>query len=198
MKFHSATFLLLSAAAKAADTNALPALVPAYGQIPPTFWEHYGTLVLAGGIALIVLGVLILWKIWQPRLAVVLPPEILARDALAKLLPQPETGELLSAVSHILRRYAAAVFALPPGEMTTADFCVALTASQKTGAELAVAISGFLRECDRQKFSSSPADAPFNAASRALELIARAEARRQQNISIPAAAASGDGRTPPR
>ena len=83
-------FLLLSFSGLSlfaqASTNALPALAPPYGEIPPTFWERHGTMILVGGIALIVLAVLILWKLLQPKPPVILPPEVLAREALTKLL----------------------------------------------------------------------------------------------------------------
>jgi hypothetical protein len=175
MKFLPATFLLLSAVAKAADTNALPALAPAYGEMPPTFWEQHRTLVIAGGFAFVIFSMLVLWKLFQPKPAVILPPEILARDALAKLISQPEDGKLLSDVSQILRRYVIAAFHFPAAEMTTSEFCAALADNEKIGAELAESISSFLRECDERKFSTSPAAAPLNAAARALELIASAE-----------------------
>jgi hypothetical protein len=45
----------------------------------------------------------------------------------------------------------------------------------KIGAELAQSIAGFLRECDERKFSTAPAAAPLNAASRALDLVGLAE-----------------------
>jgi hypothetical protein len=182
MKFLPATFLLSSAVVKAADTNALPALAPAYGEMPPTFWEQHGTLVIIGGFAFIILAMLVLWKLFQPKPAVILPPEILAREALAKLTGRPEDGKLLSDVSQILRRYVIAAFNFPAAELTTAEFCAALAGNEKIGAELTQSISSFLRECDERKFSTSPATAPLNAAACALELIASAEKLRS---SIP-------------
>jgi hypothetical protein len=64
--------------------------------------------------------------------------------------------------------------------LTTAEFCTALAADEKIGGELAQAISEFLRKCDRQKFSSSPAAGPLNAAACALELLEQVESRRVQ------------------
>ena len=120
----------------------------------------------------------------RPESPKLLPPETVARQSLAKLQSQPEDGKLLSEVSQILRRYVSTAFALLPGEMTTAEFCTALVGHEKIGAELAQAISNLLRECDAQKFSSSPAGTSLNAATRALELIAGAEKQRAK-ISIP-------------
>jgi hypothetical protein len=110
---------------------------------------------------------------------VIVPPEILARQALEKLQAQPEDGKVLSEISQALRRYLAAAFALPGGEMTTAEFCAALAADEKMGAELAQTISNFLRECDAQKFSPANSPAPFGAAEHALKIISQAENRRE-------------------
>ena len=180
MKFLPATFLLASAVAKAADTNALPALAPAYGEMPPTFWEQHGTLFIIGGFAFVILAMLVLWKLFQPKPAVILPPEFLARDALAKLIGRPEDGKLLSDVSQILRRYVIAAFIFPAAELTTAEFCAALVGNETIGTELAGSISNFLRECDERKFSPTKSAPPINAASRALELIALAEKQRER------------------
>ena len=75
-------------------------------------------MILVVGMAVIALAVLILWKIFRPKPPVILPPEVLAREALTKLLRQPEDGKLLSEVSQILRRYVIAAFELPAAELT--------------------------------------------------------------------------------
>ena len=164
-----------------ASTNLPPTLSPAYPEIPPPFWEQIGTTVLVAGITLIALAVLILWKLFQLKPEVILPPEIVAREALAKLPRQPGDGKHLSEVSQILRRYAIAAFELPPGEFTTAEFSAALAASEKIGAELAQTISNFLHECDERKFSPSNPDMPVNAANRALQIINLGEQQRQKS-----------------
>ena len=178
MKFPPATLLVSAFMAKAADTNALPALAPAYGEISPTFFEQHETAVIVGGFAFIAFALLLLRILLRPETKAVLPPEVLAREALTKLLHQTEDGKRLSEVSQILRRYVVAAFELPSGEMTTVEFCAALAANGKIGAELAGPISSFLRECDERKFSTSPAAAPLNAAGRAIELVEVAEKRR--------------------
>ncbi len=164
-------------------TNEPPALVPAYGEIRPTFWEQHGMFVIIGSIALIILVALVLWKMLQPKPAVVPPPEVLARAALTKLLHQPEDGKLLSEVSQILRRYVSAAFALPAAELTTKEFCAAMEGQEQIGAELAQKISSFLHECDAKKFSPSAAATPINAANRALEFVSLAEKQRAQSAS---------------
>lgn len=178
MKFCLASFLYLPLAASAADTNALPALAPAYGELPPMFWEQHKTAIIIGGFAFLAFTFLFLKVMLRPESKAVLPPEVLAREALAKLLRQPEDGKRLSEVSQILRRYVAAAFEFPPDEMTTAEFCAALAADGKIGTEVANSIASFLCKCDEQKFSPVPAAVPLNAPARALELIDRAEAAR--------------------
>ena len=189
MKFHLASFLFLPLAV-IADTNALPTLAPAYGQIPPTFWEQHGAIILIGSLALLAVVSLIIWMLLRPKPPVIVPPGLLARLALTKLQGQPEDGKLLSEVSQILRRYFSATFGLPATEMTTAEFCAALTAHEKIGAELAPIISSLLRVCDKDKFSQKIIAPPINAVDRARELIVLAEDRRQRNESVPGAATS--------
>ncbi len=60
-----------------------------------------------------------------------MPPEMVAREALAKLRCQTEDGKVLSEVSQILRRYFSTAFQFPPGELTTAEFSVALACNDK-------------------------------------------------------------------
>ena len=164
-----------------ASTNALPALAPPHGEIPPTFEERFNPATKSGQaiiIFFVVLAVLLFFVIWKklhPLPPPTLPPEIVAREALAKLLRQPEDGKLLSEVSQILRRYVIAAFELPPGEFTTGEFSDSLTSSEKIGAERAQTISNFLRECDERKFSPASQPVSLNAASRALELVALVE-----------------------
>jgi hypothetical protein len=180
MKFCTFSILLLPFTVLAADTNALPALIPAYGELPPTFWEqHQATLVVAG-FALLAFAFLFLKTMLRPAKVVILPPEAVARQALAKLQAGPEDGNILTAVSQTLRRYVGETFNLPNHELTTSEFCAAIESNQPMGAELAGAISSFLRECDVRKFSPATASAPLNAASRALELIALVEQPRKQ------------------
>lgn len=213
-------FLLLALAALplCAQTaaNALPALAPAYGEIPPTFWEQHGTTIIIAGLVFAALAAVLIWKLLRPKPPVMIPPAMLAREALAKLQGQTEDGKLLSEGSQILRCYIAAAFGLSADEMTTAEFCTALEANEKIGTELAQMISSFLRECDARKFSPVGSVEPLNAAGRALELVSAAEVRRSRSASASVAAmpqpqeaaahqqtqpsadvaASGDGRTP--
>ena len=171
MKFFFASILFLPFAAIAADTNALSALIPAYGEILPTFWEQNGTVVIIDVIVFLAVAAAVVWEIFRPKHAPVLPPEKIAREALTRLQAQPEDGKLLSAVSQVLRRYVGAVFGFPGGEMTTAEFYAAISRHEKIGTELSGAIASFLRECDVRKFSPANSATPVNAVQRALELV---------------------------
>jgi hypothetical protein len=174
-------------------TNALPALAPPHGEIPPTFEERFNPATKSGQaifLFIVVLAALLFFVIWKklhPPPPPILPPEIVAREALAKLLRQPEDGKILSEVSHILRRYVIAALELPAAELTTAEFSAALAGRENIGAALVQTIAGFLRECDERKFSAGSVSKPCNAASRALELVALVEktTRRQDACATP-------------
>ena len=180
MKTIFTTLLLLPLAVIAVDTNSLPALAPAYGELPPTFWEQHQTPIIIGVFALIAFAFLFVKTMLRPESPKILAPEVVARQALAILKSQPEDGNILSAVSHSLRRYLGESFNLPNQELTTAEFCAAIEVSPQIGIALARNIASFLRECDTRKFSPTHAAAPLNAATRALELVALAEKQREQ------------------
>jgi hypothetical protein len=170
-------------------TNALPALAPAYGELPPTFWEQHQSAILVAGFALLAFAFFILKVTLRPASPVIPPPEVVARQALAKLQRQPEDGNVLSEISQCLRRYVVTALELPIGELTTAEFSAAIAGSEKIGAELAQTIAGFLRECDARKFSPANSATPLNAATRALELVEQAEKRRGlRSAPVPGAA----------
>ena len=74
-------FLLLSALpiCVEADTNALPALAPAYGELPPTFWEQHESTVIVAGFAFLAVAFLFLRGLLRPETKVILPPEVVAQ-----------------------------------------------------------------------------------------------------------------------
>jgi hypothetical protein len=158
----------------------IPPLRPPHAEIPPTFWEQHGWSVGIGSVVLVTLAGAALWQLLRPRPEPVVPPEVQARRALEQMRHEAETGAQLSRISQVLRRYVAAAFDLPPEELTTTEFCAALAAKTQIGSELSSALGQFLREGDERKFAPSASPGGFNAATRALELVARAEARRAQ------------------
>ena len=164
----------------ASGTNALPALLPPYGELPPTFWEQHTTSIVVAGLGMIALVASGLWLIFRPKPKIIIPPEVQARQALEILRQQPEDGVVLSRVSQVVRNYFIMAFQLAPGEFTTAEFSRALSGHEQIGAELSTAVAGFLRDCDDQKFSTATALVPLDAANQALKLVALAEQRRAQ------------------
>jgi hypothetical protein len=151
-------FLVAAHKSLAAATNApaeelIPRLRPPRGEMPPTFWEQNGVWIIVACVVLLVLIALGVWWLTRPRPAVVVPPDVQARKALEPLRGKAEDGAVLSQVSQILRHYVSAAFALPPGEMTTADFCRAIADQGRLGTELSAALGDFLRRCDERKFA---------------------------------------------
>lgn len=184
MKKILANLLWLPLAVLAADTNEVPALIPAYGEIPMTFWERHQTVIIVAGFACLAFVCLLVKTMLRPESPNTLPPEKVARQELAKLQGRSEDGNILSEVSQILRRYVSVTFGLPATEMTTVEYCDALAAHETIGAKLAQMISSFLRVCDKDKFSPKKIAPPINAVSRVHELISLSEARLAQLASV--------------
>jgi hypothetical protein len=157
------------------STNALPALAPPLPELPPTFWEQYGVAIVMVAPVILALAAIVVWQTIKSKSQPVLPPEIVAREALARLQGRAEDGKNISEVSQILRRFISVVFQFPPAELTTAEFSAALAGNAKIGPELTQAISTFLRECDERKFSQAGSSAPLNITARALEMVQMVE-----------------------
>ncbi|HEV2692424.1 MAG TPA: hypothetical protein VG347_05965 [Verrucomicrobiae bacterium] len=175
MKRVVSIFFLLPFSILAADTNALPALVPAYGELPVTFWERHHVAIILSVIAFLAVIALLLFFLLRAKPPVVLTPEAIARQALEKLQSRPEDGKMLSEVSQILRRYLCTVFGISSAEMTTAEFCNALTSNRVISLEFVQKITIFLRACDKDKFSPNVIAPPLSAVKRALEMIETVE-----------------------
>jgi len=154
-------------AASLISTNDIPPLRPPHAEIPPTFWEQYGLWVILCGVLVLGLVCVAAWFLTRPKPPVIVPPEVQARQALEPLRQQPEDGALLSRLSQILRRYVIAAFDLPPGELTTTEFCRAIAGHDPVGPDLSATLSEFFRQCDQRKFAPPPAPAPpFGAVAR--------------------------------
>lgn len=162
------------------NTNALPALSPPYGELPPTFWEQHGTTIISSGVVVLALVTLAIWMRLRPRPPVILPPAEQARQALQILRHRPEDGALLSVVSAILRKYFVAAFQLSPGEFTTTEFCLVISRQEQIGVGLSAKVAEFLSQCDERKFGPVNPTIPLGAISRALELVRLAEEHRSQ------------------
>jgi hypothetical protein len=169
----------LQLSVQAQEAEEIPRLLPFHPEIPPSFWErHEWLLVVVAGLALAVTVGRLLWRWRHPRPPVLAPPAVLAREALAALPAGAEAGATLSRVSQILREYLRRAFWLPPGETTTTVLCQRLADHPGVGAELAGALTEFLRDNDRRKFApTGPPQPPANDAARALTLIQQCEER---------------------
>ncbi len=161
-------------------TNAPSALLPPYGELPPTFWEQHATSVSFAGIGILALVAFGLWLLFRPKPKIVIPPEAEAKRTLTALRQQPEDGAALASISQAVRNYFIAAFRLPPGEFTTAEFSGLLAGHEQIGPELSTATLTLLHECDDRKFSTATNQALMNAADQALQLVAQAEQRRTQ------------------
>ena len=83
MKILSAIILLLAFVAKAADTNAPPALVPAYGEIKATFWEQHQVIIVVGVILFLIAQFFTLYRVLARVPIRTESPESQAQTALA-------------------------------------------------------------------------------------------------------------------
>lgn len=164
-----------------AQTNDdIPPLRPPHAEIPPTFWEEHTTSVSLLGFAVLALIGFAIWFLTRPKPPVIVPPEVQARGELESLRKVPEDGRVLSKVSQAVRRYFGAAFALPPGELTTAEFCRAIAGNEQFGSEVADTTADFLRRCDERKFAPGAPPQATAAAEYALKLVEQAESRREQ------------------
>ncbi len=175
MKILSAIILLLAFVAKAADTNAPPALVPAYGEIKATFWEQHQAIIVVGVILFLIAQFFTLYRVLARVPIRTESPESQAQTALQRLLDKPEDGRLLSDVSRILRNYFGRRFQMPGEEATTAEFISALRQNGKIVPSLGEKVSSFLRECDARKFSPTNPSTKLDAVAQALDLVNEAE-----------------------
>ena len=136
--------------------------------------------VIVGGMAVLAIAGFAVWLALRPKPPVIVPPEVQARDELESLRKLPEDGRVLSKVSQAMRRYFGAAFALPPGELTTAEFCRAIAGNDQIGSDLSAATGDFLRRCDERKFAPDSPPQSIGAAEYALKLVGQAETGREQ------------------
>jgi hypothetical protein len=158
-----------------------PPLLDPLPEIPPTFWEQHGILVVTASFAFIALLGILLWWLLQPKPPVPVPIAVRTRQELEALAREPMNAQTLSKLSRCLRRYFAAVFGLPAGELTTTEFNRAFAAQTTVGGELVAAVGEFLQRADERKFAPG-ASGDSNAMQQALELFERGERRRVELI----------------
>jgi hypothetical protein len=154
-----------------------PPLLEPLPEIPPTFWEQHGILVVTVSLVFIALLGILLWWLLQPKPPVPVPIEVRTRQELEALAREPANAQTLSRLSRCLRRYFATVFDLPTGELTTTEFNRAFAVQTAVGGELVAAVGEFLQRADERKFAPG-ASGDSDAMQQALELFERGERRR--------------------
>jgi hypothetical protein len=162
-----------------------PILRPPRGPLVPSFWEQHGWLVTLAAGAVVVGAAGVIWRICRPKPVAVLPPAVVARDALRALQGCPEDDALVLRVSQVLRHYLTAALGISAVGLTTAELDAALRGHPRIGPELAARLSSFLRDCDVWKFAPVVPRAPPGFVSKALELVNQVEPERAQAGSAP-------------
>ncbi len=170
----------LAVTASAGSGPPGPDLLPAHGELPPTFWEQHGWMVVLVAVAALALVVLVAVWLSRPKPVAAIPPELVARRALEVLRDRPEDGPLLMRVSGILRHYLTHACGLPAGERTTRDISRELASLPRLDGDLVASIAKFLRQCDERKFSPEPPAAPAPVVIAALEIVSRVETRHRE------------------
>lgn len=161
----------------ASGNDEIPPLRPPRAELPPGFWEQHAVLI---GVttALVILAVAaVVWLVLRPKARPAPAPEQVARRQLQMLKNRPADPQLLTRVSHVVRRYLAGAFGLPREELTTAEFCRALEAQTRMGSPLANRAAVLLRSWDEQKFSPTPPPAAGDPVSEAAAVVDQGEAR---------------------
>ena len=172
--------VFLSLATLAQAPGDAPQLRPIRAELAPTFWERHTMTVILYSAEFLVLAGIVAWLFMRTVPPLPVPIEIQARRELEALRKQSQDATTLSHVSRCVQRYYAVAFGLPPGELTTAEFCRALVGNEQIGGRLAERVTGFLRQCDVAKFSPVAAANPGAAVNEALELVEQSEARRAE------------------
>lgn len=172
--------MLLAVAGLAQAPDDAPQLRPIRAELAPTFWERHTMTVVLYSVEFLVLTGIVAWLFLRPVPSFPVPIEVQTRRELEALQKQSQDETTLSHVSRCVQRYFAVAFGLPPGELTTTEFCRALAGNERIGSRLAERVAGFLRQCDVAKFSPVSAANPGTAVSEALELVAQSETRRAE------------------
>jgi hypothetical protein len=156
--------------------SEIPDLLPPRDLLPPAFWEQHGTAVLLGAASAgLVVLVALIWLRRRPRVQTIVPPAIIAREALAARRDRTEDTALIGEVSQIVRRYVLDRLKMERIEPTTEELARALAAVRRLAPEVRVALIEFLREGDVCKFACAPGPVPTGLVARAFELIERIE-----------------------
>jgi hypothetical protein len=167
-----------------AGEEPMPKLLPPRGELPASFAERFGWLIVVAALVLAAVAArVVLMRFRRVKPPIITAPDVFARRALEALRGQPENGPLLVEVSAIVRRYVIFAFGLPTGEMTTGELRGALASNPKVPPEISGAVGNFLCDCDDRKFSAAPPASPFIAVDMALNLIEKIENARRMTLA---------------
>lgn len=160
------------------ETSAeITPLRPPRPELPPSFLEQHAlTIGVASFLGLLLLAILI-WFALRPRTIAETPPDQAARRELQSLQAHPQDPQLLTRVSHVVRRYLSRAFGLPEQELTTAEFCRALHEQERAGPALAEHAARVLQYWDEQKFSPNPPATQNDPVTEAGFIVDEGEAR---------------------
>lgn len=175
-----AAFLLLGGATGLlAAANEPPGLRPPHPEWRTSTWENW-RMVFLPLIALALLALAVLVKVWRARMpGMISPPVVEAREALRALAErEPDYPDLMVDITRIVRTYIHATIALPSGELTTAELQAALSANTEVRLADARSITEFFRRCDQAKFAPNQ-PAMLGLLSGAIELIGQLESGRK-------------------
>ena len=64
---HSIFVMVLSLSAAAQPADDAPKLNPPYAELPPTFWQQHGSVIVIGSILLVVVVALVVWLALRPQ-----------------------------------------------------------------------------------------------------------------------------------
>jgi len=164
------------------DADEALKLRPPRNEIPPSFWEQHGALVLVLGICALIGVALVVWYFARPKSVVPLPPGIRARREFEALAGKPADRAILTRTCQVLKSYVAEAFGLPREEMTTSEFCRAMNAQREMDAGAAQEVCRFLQRSDALKFA--PGTTPQKFVEEAMRLMEMLEAKRLETIAV--------------
>ena len=146
-------------AALTAAPEKIPDLKPARGAIPPTLWEEHGWALSFLGLIAIVLIIVIVHRLRQPKPVIVPTPADIARRALAELRSKADAARVNTEVAGTLRRFLITKFRLAGPGLTADEIAAHLPMDESLAAELHL----FLHHCDVANFAPNTPAPPAAA-----------------------------------
>jgi hypothetical protein len=161
-------------AAITAAPEKIPDLKPVRGAIPPTLWEEHGwALCFLGAVALVLL-ILIICRLRQPKPVVAPTSADIVRHNLKALRGREDAAHVNTEAARLLRGFLIAKFNLAGPGLTADEIAGCLPTDEGLAAEL----HRFLHYCDVMNFAPVLAAPPTETAIEdALALVDSVERR---------------------